>query len=192
LNTLSQTAEYGTYYKTTFHSIVASIMALKDDAKAADCVTRIIANMSAAKLAHESPTLQEYLRTKCLQCAQGLRECWDLFETAMDLDSMTQETKQGVACGAVQLLGDHRFGQGDVLKALGIIAEQQPELLSADEKLHVDLVPKLLGVMEASDTAISAKAGTLRSLVDTKSHGPPPIVRVIQENLDDAGLGSLE
>lgn len=75
------------------------------------------------------------------------------------------------------------------MKALQIIAQKRPELLSQDDETHMSLMTSLLALSERSDA--TSDVVNLRALVENPTSGWPRISALIQQNVNDALPGSL-
>ncbi len=192
LNALGQIPEYSETYKTAFPTIATSLVSRDDEGRTAEYITLLVADAPMIEPAQQCDALQSYIKRTCMALSQGQPGSWDLFEAAMASSAIRPSVSRAIIQDVVQMLGDPDHSTESALRALGIIAHKMPQLLSEDEALYLDLVTKLLGLMEVSDASVAARAGTLRLLVEKHSGREPPIVKVIQENLDDAGPGSLE
>ncbi len=194
LSAIGRMPEYSGVYETAFRTVATSLVSHSDNSETAETVTSFIRQAPIAELMHKLDGLQEYIKMRCVALSRGSASCsWDLFDAAMASNAMSPQTSKDLTREIVRTLGNPGTDVAASLRALEIIARKKPELLSEDEALHLDLVTRLLGVMEVSDTSTSAKAGTLRLLLEKQPvTGQPPIVRIVQENLDDAGPGALE
>jgi len=190
-NTFGSWQPYRGEYNALFKRLVTALVD-QDNGAARDIgITMLISNLPEPDLARSIPRLQAYLVTTCKECAQGQAVAWELFEVAMSKRIMTENASQALARDTVAMLREPKPDMQALLRALGIIAHADPGLLSGDEALQLDLVTQLLGLMETTDSATRETATTLRLLVEKRSDGQPPIVSIIQENLDNTGQASL-
>ncbi|OAA66870.1 ring zinc finger protein [Niveomyces insectorum RCEF 264] len=186
--------ELADHYKAVFSAIVARLLALQDPETTAKYVALLISDASdaAASVSRSNEALQAYLETACYQTAQGTTQAWAVFNATFASNALAPATGQALAARIVRALGSADADPQSVLTALETMARTSPEYFARDETLHLELVTKLLGMMEMGDSALSAKVLALRALVEHTSQGGPPLLRIIQENLDSTGPDSLE
>ncbi|KAL1893364.1 hypothetical protein Sste5346_006542 [Sporothrix stenoceras] len=192
-------------YTAIYASIVSLLLENKDEdpEATAKSIALLISDASDVVLAtsRRNNDLQEYLGGACYATAQGQLSSWDLFHAVASSNALSTPAGKKLASGLVRSLGSSNANSAGVLTALETIATQTPELLADDEELHLELVAKLLGMMEIRDTTLSAKVHALRALIDgsssraggnTKSSLPARLIKIVQDNLDSARPNSLE
>lgn len=180
------------YCKSAWAAIIASLLSHPDQKVSTRYITKLVSQQSAAPLARQDSSLQDYLKRNCLECARGIGSGWELFEACFTFDILAPEvvgeTTRGL-CAALENQPDTEIESP--LKALEIVAQRKPSLLSDDGDLHLSLVTKLLSMAEVSDQKLSSQAERVRLLLEPHADGGPPLVRIIQENLEMASPTSL-
>jgi len=159
----------------------------------ASCPTTIgllISTSSFAGFAQNHPRLQEFLVARWLKCAAGEDSSWDLCANTLIHHAMTEKSLAFVSAGVLQQI-NALADPGPGLRALELIEQHQPGVLSRGQDGYVELVTKLLALTELEDKGISGRATRLQGLLGEKSSGEQPIVSIIQRNLEDAGASSL-
>ncbi|ERS97539.1 hypothetical protein HMPREF1624_05708 [Sporothrix schenckii ATCC 58251] len=201
---------------TRIYAFILSLLLARKDAEpdtTANSIALLISDASDAALAtsRRNSDLQEYLGGACFATAQGQLASWDLFHAVSAANALSAATAKKLAAALVRSLGGgDTANPAGVLTALETMATKTPGLLADDEELHLELVTKLLGMMEVHDTALSAKVHALRALVDGSSSSNSSnsrtrigggdakgaqstrLIKIVQDNLDSAGPNSLE
>ncbi|KAK3324525.1 hypothetical protein B0T19DRAFT_358305 [Cercophora scortea] len=178
------------HFNTIWETLVDSALEC-DVASRATAILHLISTHSAALPAQHHHLLQEYLISNWLDSSQSTSSISsDLHKAALNFDALDSNSTKTVTAGLVRQLGVLP-DSGLVLDALRLIADKKPNVLSQDHDLHVDLVTRLLSLVEVSDQSVSEKATALRARLDQQSTGLRPLVRIIQENLDDVDASSL-
>ncbi|KAK3687829.1 hypothetical protein B0T22DRAFT_139852 [Podospora appendiculata] len=177
---------FNTIWETLVNSALESDMASRSTA-----IIHLISTHSAALPAQHHRSLQEYLVTNWLNSSQATSSIsLDLPKAALDFNALDSNSTKTVATGLVRQLGVPS-NSGSALNALQLIVNKKPSVFLQDHDLHVDLVTRLLSLAEVSDQSVSEKATALRSHLDQQPTGQRPLVRIIQENLDDVEASSL-
>ncbi|KAK0643798.1 hypothetical protein B0T16DRAFT_355478 [Cercophora newfieldiana] len=147
---------------------------------------------SAAPLAQAHEGLREFLASNWLQCAgkDDSSSSWELCESTLSFSAVTDGSLTTIIADIVQKL-DVSEDSGSALRALKLITDEKPALVSQHRTAHVDLVTKLLALTELQDKEISGEAAALQTHLDQKVTGQSPLVKIIQNNLEDAGPTSL-
>ncbi|KAH8841755.1 hypothetical protein MCOR27_007551 [Pyricularia oryzae] len=182
------------HFEKYWKAVVHSLLAHPDENLASRYLTRMVAHVQAASLACQEESLQKYLGSSCLGCAQGTMDRWELFETCFTFDVLASDVAGQIAKNILDLFNNSEPATIEsALKALDIIAHRKPAFLSQDEDLHLALVTKLLTLAEIPNDRISSHAAGIRLLLEThnSTEGGPQLVRIIQENLETAGPASL-
>jgi E3 ubiquitin-protein ligase listerin len=193
IENLSSKDMLATYYQDVWKAWIEGTLKYPTTDYAEHALTSLISQKAAAKLASEDTKLQEYLASKCLEATSGSGDTWKLFEATFASDILSDTYSLKVLKGITEDLENaYQANTSDALRSLEIIAHCKPELLSRDEVIHMSLVTRLLALTEVSDSNIASRAALSRVLLENKLDGKPSSVRIIQENLDNAGPQSLE
>jgi hypothetical protein len=156
---------------------------------ATNALTRLPA---AAQLAQSHEALQTFLASTWLACAEGNENAssWDLCESTLNFSTITDGSLTAITADIVRQL-DVSEDSGPALRALKLITDAKPALVSQHRAAHMDLVTKLLALTEIEDKDISGKAAALQAHLDQKVTGQSPLVKIIQNNLEEANVSSL-
>jgi hypothetical protein len=148
---------------------------------------------SAAEYATQLALLQAFLVSAWKEYAQSgdLPGLKDLCEASLAYDVLAEESLGLVAADIISGLETPETSPSAAV-ALELALRKKPKLLIADHNLHVRLVASLLALTELSDPALSAKARTLRSLLDEHPTERNPVARVLENHLEEANPSSLE
>ena len=166
-----------------------------------DRVTILISTDRGKALAQKHQALQDYLVSTSLETAKGTGAEWDLLDTALKHEALTDTSIQRLAGDIINIArGPYRFSSGDsaataataatALQALEITVRRKPTLFVDDSDLHVQLLATLLAATEISDDTVSARVSTLRALLDRHTGGVSSLVGIIQKNLDEEAKSS--
>jgi E3 ubiquitin-protein ligase listerin len=167
--------------------------ALQCDAEtSASAANKLISVAGATALAQHHEQLQAYLASQWLGCAGGKGSplSWSLCESSLTFSTINDESLTSVIADTVRRF-DVAGNTSSSLKALELITNHKPTLVSQHKAAHVELVTKLLALTEIDDNAISGRAASLQAHLDQKSAGQSPLVGVIQSHLEDAGASSI-
>ncbi|WYZ46016.1 hypothetical protein EsH8_IX_000241 [Colletotrichum jinshuiense] len=178
-------------YATIWKTWVDALLGLSDENLGSQGIERLIANQHASTLSKSHEKLQKFLEAKCSSTARGESDSWSIFESAFGNDAVTESTAKQLVDNSISALSQDKQHSIQTLRALEIIANNKPGLLSQDESTHMAVVTELLGLAELSDRAISSRAISLRALLEQPTDGTSPLVAIIQRNLEDAGPQSL-
>ncbi|KAI8176017.1 E3 ubiquitin-protein ligase listerin [Colletotrichum sp. SAR 10_75] len=180
-----------TAYASIWKTWIESLLGLSDEKLAAKGIERLIANPHASDLSKSHEQLQSFIETKCTGTIRGESEFWSLFEAGLGNDAVTESTAKKLVDSSISSLSQDKQHSAQALRALEIIANNKPGLLSQDESTHTAVVAELLGLAELNDRAVSSRAVSLRALLEQPVDGTSPLVTIIQRNLEDAGPQSL-
>lgn len=194
LRAMAGMPEFSERYKTVLFGVISILAASTNAETTAQQLTLLITNTSdsVSALNRSNDTIQTILKSLCLDTVRGKLSSWDLFNAVFASNSLSEATGKSLALAVTEILGNSEEEVANALTALNTIASNNPEFLPQEESFKLDLVTKLLAVTEINDPVLSSKVDLLRSQIDTHSKGEPPLVKIIQENLDSAGLDSLE
>lgn len=179
-------------YESIWSTIMQALLGQPKNQRPIAGITGLISQASASSLAQSDADLQGYLVKACIEAAQGHNETFGLLEATFTWDSLTEDNAKQVAKVVIDLLDSNDPASEASFKAIEAILSRQPSIVMSDEELHLSLVAKLLAITEVSDSEISTKAHSLRSLMDKQANGQPPLLGIIEENLEQASSKSLE
>ncbi|KAJ9150916.1 E3 ubiquitin-protein ligase listerin [Pleurostoma richardsiae] len=192
VNIMASTGDLAGLYMSSWKATVRCLLEHKDNPMAVDGITKLISHTSATGLARGDTDLQSYLRDLCIECARGERDSWDMFEACFTFDALTESMVREVTQTLTSDLEGSSASLASTLRAVEIIVERQPALISEDEDLNLALITKLLALTELSDSTVSARATAIRSVMDQKVGGQSSTTSIIQQNLEHARSSSLE
>ncbi|TQN74076.1 E3 ubiquitin-protein ligase listerin [Colletotrichum shisoi] len=178
-------------YATIWRTWVDALLDLSDGKLAAKGVERLVASQQASSLAKKHEKLQSFLAAKCSGAARGESDSWSLFEAAFGNDTVTESTAKELVDNSISALSQDKQNSLQALRALEIVANNKPGLLSQDESTHMAVITELLGLAELNDRSISPRATSLRALLEQPTDGTSPVVAIIQRNLEEADQQSL-
>jgi hypothetical protein len=191
LNTMSTGAEGR--LREIWTSLAEAALRLSDRELTISAIRVLIGIPSVATHAQQLASLQAFL-IPCWQQyaddgdASGLK---DLCKATLAYDILDEDSARTIAVGIVSSLEVPETYQS-ALAALELILQEKPKLFSTNDELHVRLVAALLALTELSDTGLSEKARSLRSLLDNQPVGRNPIANIIENHLGEASSSSLE
>ncbi|EPE06523.1 c3hc4 type (ring finger) zinc finger containing protein [Ophiostoma piceae UAMH 11346] len=199
------------HYQAVYSSIVSTLL---DNASAANAVetakSLAILVSDASDAAHatnrRNDDLQKYLCDSCLAVAQGKSESWDLFNAVFAAKELTLANTKELAKEIVDSITiENKANALSLITALEIIASRVPNWVGDDESLQLDLMSKLLVLVELNNNKkLSAKVLALREILDNNSRNGggaetntsngnlSALLTIIQSNIDNTGPESLE
>lgn len=154
-------------------------------------LTSLISYEKGAKLAKDNSSFQEAISDRALASARGETDAWALLEAAVTYHAVSDQEYQSLAKELIALFDKEPQSNSGILRALEILVKGRPQLFSTDADLHTALVAQLLSLSELSDSAVSEKSRSIRTLLDGHTEGKLPVVSIIQSNLDRAGPQAL-
>ncbi|KAF6817104.1 RING zinc finger [Colletotrichum plurivorum] len=181
----------GEAYSSIWKTWIDALLALADEKLTVKGIERLIANPHASSLSKSHEQLQEFLGAKCSSAARGESDSWALFEAALGNDAVTESTAKQLVDNSIASLSQDKQNSSHALRALEMIANNKPGILSQDESTHMAVIAELLGLAELNDKVVSSRAASLRALLEQPQDGTSPLVTIIQRNLEDAGQQSL-
>lgn len=149
---------------------------------------KLISEPAASSLAREHSDVQDHIEKDMIASAQGVGGSWELFDAALVWDVLPESSLRDLASSTVEILSSEKESS---MKAIENMLRRKPDLFSDGGTLHLDLVTKLLGMMEINDIAVSSKARQLRALLEKHSDAQPSVLTIIHENLEHPGPNSL-
>ena len=202
------------HYQAVYASLVSTLLENATAANTAETAKSLAILVSdASDAAHatnrRNDDLQTYLRDSCLAVAQGKAESWDLFHAVFAARELTLANTKDLARKIVDSITvENKANAPSLLTALEIIASRVPNWVGDDESLQLDLMSKLLVLVELNgNKKLSAKVLALRAILDansksggsgstsstTASNGSlAALLTIIQRNIDNTGPESLE
>ncbi|KAK6852810.1 hypothetical protein PG995_011361 [Apiospora arundinis] len=178
-------AEFARVWK----AMISSVLSVDDSKLAVKAVTMLISSNASASLAHQNQDLQAHLVRFCLECTEGSSSVdWKLYDGVLGYNALTDESTKKLIKELVHRL-DKLGGQpsSGVCKGLLLIAQNDPQLLSTDDEIHMSLMTSILSLSEQSS---DPDLISLKALLDKPSTKPNKI-EIIQHNLNDVSLSSL-
>lgn len=175
-------------YKDLWTASTQCLVRRGDIPHAAGALTRLISDTTSKPLAQEDSELQEYLEKNIRACSEGSEGSWDLFDAALIWDVLPESKLRVLASTVVDNLNSDQEAS---MKATEMFLKRKPLLFSDDETLHLNLVTKLLAMMEISDSSVAQRAVQLRTLLEKHADAQPSVLTIIQDNLNTAGSNSL-
>ena len=174
-------------------SLVEAALRLPDRPATISAVRVLVGVPSVAAHAQQLAPLQNFLISLWKEYASSSTSSAlkDLCEATLSYEILTKESLAVVAESVVSGLESPDTSQVSIV-ALELVLKKNPELLSANEDLHVRLVTSLLALTEISDKGMSQKAKSLRLLLDEQPSGQNPVARILENHLGEAGPASLE
>lgn len=169
-------------------AMVQCLLTQGDSQQASAQLIKLISEPAANLLAREDSGVQEYIEKDMIASAQGVGGSWELFDAALVWDVLPEPSLRKLASSTVEILS---IDKESSIKAIETMLRRKPDLFSHDGTLHLDLVTKLLGMMEVNDGAVSSRAEQLRSLLEKHGDAQPSVLTIIQENLEHPGSNSL-
>jgi len=152
----------------------------------------LVSQKQAFDLVRAGAQLQHTVMSQAMSLAKGNGDNWSLLTAAASNGALTEKNQQTLVKDLVEVVDKQPDEKS--LQALEVVARGMPQLLAQDDALHTALVAILLRLTEVnSSPAVSAKALSIRSLLDNHSEGVKlPVVGIIQSNLERATPQSLE
>ncbi|KIL95485.1 hypothetical protein FAVG1_00222 [Fusarium avenaceum] len=192
LSSLHLLGSVSTQFAPIWNSWVDAVLDLPSDAMRDSALASLISNDRGAVLAKGNMDLQKHIIGQAVLLAVGNSTNWELLEAAVTYQTLTDSNYRELVQALVEILEKEPQKTESTLQALEIAAKGRPELFSRDDRVHTTLVALLLGLSELEDSAISSKATSIRTLLDTHTDGKLPVVAVVQANLERAGTQSLD
>ena len=188
---LADVPEPRSQYEKIWKANMAELSEFNESTDMLPALTKLLSSKHASPLAQQEPSLQAELIRKCLMCAVGtLDTAWSLFDATIAFDILTDVASKRLVKELASRV-QNSLGQpvSGVIKALQIIAQKRPELLSQDDDTHMSLMTSLLSLSERSDA--TSDVVNLRGLIENPTSGGSRIATLIQQNVNDALSTSL-
>ncbi|KAK7981568.1 hypothetical protein PG988_003806 [Apiospora saccharicola] len=186
---LGEVQERRAEFTRVWKAIIASVLSADDSKLAVQAVSMLISSNASASLAHQDEVLQEHLVRFCLECTTGVGDVdWKLYDGVLGYSALTDASTKTLVKELVNRLANLN-GQpsSGVCKGLLLIAQNDPQLLSADDEIHMSLMTSILSLSEQSS---DPDLISLKALLDKPSTKPNKI-EIIQHNLNNASISSL-
>lgn len=187
---LGQIPEKHGEFEQVWKSSITIVLECLDTAEAVPALSKLISSTQSAAIAVQNPDLQTELIRRCLMCAVGNpMSSWELFNNAFIFGALSESASrrltEELSARTTNLSGEPNKG---VLKALQIIVEKRPELITESEEIYMALMTSLLGLAEKSH---DPEVSMLHALLENPSHRSSNAHILIQKNLNSADSGSL-
>ncbi|QPH19617.1 hypothetical protein C2857_004899 [Epichloe festucae Fl1] len=153
-------------------------------------LTGLLSQENAAFLSRESQELQETLYSQSLAILDSQSEAWDMLETAVIHQTMSEEMCHRLGVELVDRLSKSIERPDPVLRMIEMLARSKPTIFSQGP-LHTELVAQLLSSSEIEDVSTSSKAAAILSILNAESRGKLPVVEIVQASLERASAQSL-
>ncbi|KAI9745801.1 MAG: hypothetical protein M1818_000482 [Claussenomyces sp. TS43310] len=196
LNCFRSLASRDTFYELTWQDATDSLLASPDSVEKMHAIKSLISYHSAAEMARKDVGLQEYLTSGAQRALQGDTEAWELFRCAITFEALGKERISDTINAIIDRLGTPKADTNRLLQALELLCQKCPDVLRQGTT-HITVMTRLLALGETSDTQTSSRANALKSIIEASQSNPDsapkqsPILQIIQENLEFAGIQSL-
>lgn len=181
-----------------WNSTLQSLLDSPETAEKRIAVQALMSDDAGPSMAREDSSLQSYLLSVAMQATQGSVGYWPFFEYAIGMELFTKESLSSLVDNLLQHLEVDDSTVRGTLKALQTLSQKKPDLLKSGSKSHVAILRKLLALTESLDGECRTRATALKIAIDSSNNlgqpsmeGQMPIVRILQDNLRDAGSQSL-
>lgn len=142
------------------------------------------------KLVKENESLQAELVAQGRSLARGQSKFWVFFTSAIGQSGLSKPSEDALVKDVTTLMEED--ANGPALNVLELLVRSMPEALAEKEDLHTTLVTKLLALSEIHDRPdVSAKASSIRAMLENHNDGQLPVVGIVQSNLEQANPQSL-
>ncbi|ORY64868.1 uncharacterized protein BCR38DRAFT_431192 [Pseudomassariella vexata] len=170
---------------------IEAILPYMDESGAIQGVAKLVASKPSASLARQESRFQSHIVETCIKCACGtLTAGWTLFNAAIGFDALSELSEGQLARElTAHLTAPAGPASPGVLKALMLIAQKKPSILSQDQDTHMSLMMSLLSLSERSNA--NPEVPTLRTLLEHPLTGKSNLVEIIRQNINDVGPNSL-
>ncbi|KAI1437161.1 hypothetical protein GGR50DRAFT_115844 [Xylaria sp. CBS 124048] len=174
-------------FEQIWKSTISMAMECLETPEAVSALPKLISSVHVAGMALQNPTLQAELVRMCLLCTtEKSGPSWDLFNNVFTFGALNVFSYKSLTKELVHRLSASNHPDEGVLKALRIIADKKPELLTQDEEIHMTLMASLLSLSEKGS---STEMSVLRALLENRSSSG--VSTLIQQNLNTANPTSL-
>jgi hypothetical protein len=179
-------------YTAIWSSWADATTALPPSDQQTTTLAALVSQKQASAFVRANAQLQHRIMDQAMSLAKGNGDNWSLLTAAVSNGALIEENQQVLVKNLVEIV--EKQPDEKALQALEVVARGMPQLLAQDDALHTALVAILLRLTEVnSNPAVSAKALSIRSLLNNHSEGGKlPVVGIIQSNLERATLQSLE
>ncbi|KAI1294286.1 hypothetical protein F5Y03DRAFT_373298 [Xylaria venustula] len=177
-------------FEDLWKSSISVVMDCLDTPEAIPALSKLVSGPQAAVIALQNPDLQTELMRRCLMCAVGNPDSsWDLFNNVVTFGVLSESTSSRLTR---ELTSRIKTSSGesneDALRALQIIAQKSPDLLTQDGEVHMELMTNLLSL---SEKGRSPEAATLQALLENPSTKTSSASILVQQNINSASSASL-
>ncbi|PHH61640.1 hypothetical protein CDD81_8104 [Ophiocordyceps australis] len=116
----------------------------------------------------------------------------ELLMTAILHKALHMTSRHQLSALLVKLLGSQPENTDVILELLEALIRTHAELFSLKDSLRTDLLAQLLATSEIAEDATSAKAASIRSILDGEQQDLSSVVGILRSNLEQATSQSLE
>ncbi|KAG6278972.1 hypothetical protein E4U47_004466 [Claviceps purpurea] len=177
-------------YQKTWLVWTKGSLHLTDEQARDSMLVALLSQDRAAPLSKDNKELQEFLLSQAIAILDSKSEAWDLLETALVHQAMSDEACHNLGVELVDRLSKSITQPDSSLKMIDMVARYRPSTFSQGS-LHTELVAQLLSSSEIQDVSTSSKAAAILSILNAESQGQLPVVEIIQANLERASAQSL-
>lgn len=141
-------------------------------------------------LVKENEALQAELVAQGRSLARGESKFWVFFTSAIGQSGLNKSAEDTLVKDVTALI--EQEATEPALNVLELLVRSMPEALAEKEDLHTTLITKLLALSEIHDRPnVSAKASSIRAMLENHNDGQLPVVGIVQSNLEQANPQSL-
>ncbi|KAJ2999181.1 hypothetical protein NUW58_g95 [Xylaria curta] len=177
-------------FERIWNSSISVVMECLDTAEAISALSNLVSSAQAGVIALQNASLQTELIRRCLMCAVGnAGSSWELFDNIFTFGALSEHASNRLTKElAIRITTSFGEPNEGVLKALRIIAEKKPSLLTQDEEIHMTLMTSLLSL---SEKGRSSEVTMLQALLENPTNGISNAHILIQQNINSASPSSL-
>ncbi|PHH71291.1 hypothetical protein CDD82_6599 [Ophiocordyceps australis] len=160
-------------------------------------LAHLVSKPRIAFIAQQSSGVQELLLAE-LQAANGLAgtdeqaSAKELLITAISNKALHMTSLRQLSEILIKLLGSQPENTNAILELLEALIRTHAEFFSLKDSLRTDLLAQLLATSEIADEITSAKAASIRSILDGEKQDLLSVVGILSSNLEQATSQSLE
>ncbi|KAG6028117.1 hypothetical protein E4U41_000773 [Claviceps citrina] len=177
-------------YQETWRLWTKGCLQLTDEQTRDSMLASLLSQDHAATLSRDDKELQEFLSSQSLAILTSESEAWDLLETALMHDSVSDKVCHELGVELVSRLSKSTTQPDSALKMIEMLARSRPSIFSQGS-LRTELVAQLLSSSEIEDASTSMKASAILSILNAESQGQLPVVEIVHASLERASAQSL-
>lgn len=165
-----------------------SILELPPSAARDTALIALVSSDDVSQSVQNSESLQSEILSKVHGVVKEATDSDDLLNTALKYHALSSTSFQSLANELLQILEDEPAKPVPSLKALEKLVRADPKLFVEDETIHTTLVRHLLHIESTQGSEGAAHATSIRLLLSGDARRTlPPVVNIIQQNLETAG-----